>query len=336
MCLVSIIAPVYNVEGYLQRSIDSIRNQSFIDWELILVNDGSTDGSLTICELNRKRDSRIKIINQKNSGSGVARNSGLKKANGKYICFLDPDDYLDSNAILENVKLMEKSSVDLIVNGYREIEKNIEGHVIIKEKRLDMNGEFNFNEFRYRFNEFEKISPRPIWNKMYKKTFLERNRIEFPHQRIGQDAVFNCQVYGALTNILINDNIYYNYDRTREGSAVKTYNDKRFLFDINIVKSYKMLFLNWNLSNFYEQSLNRKYLDAVMNEIRNINLNDSSLNLIERDKRLHNIINSPEIANSIKNTPYSEMKNVKTKSILFLLKTKRIRLLNLLFRKLEK
>src|SRR5699024_2208596 len=118
---VTIIMPVYNVELYLKRSIESIINQSFFNWELIIVNDGSTDNSPKIIDMYKKMDNRINIIQQKNQGAGVARQKALEKAQGKYICFVDPDDYLEETALSSNYKIAEKHATDIIVNGYAEI-----------------------------------------------------------------------------------------------------------------------------------------------------------------------------------------------------------------------
>nr|MCR4662874.1 glycosyltransferase [Endomicrobiaceae bacterium] len=94
---VSVIVPVYNVEQYLRQCLDSIINQTFKDFECICVNDGSTDNSLTILQEYSKKDNRIKIINQKNSGSSVSRNNGIKQALGQYVSFVDADDWITDN-----------------------------------------------------------------------------------------------------------------------------------------------------------------------------------------------------------------------------------------------
>ncbi|WP_196793338.1 glycosyltransferase family A protein [Aerococcus sp. Group 1] len=102
--------PVYNVENYLKRSINSILNQDFQDWELIIVNDGSKDNSREICEEFANRDNRIKLINQKNQGSGVAREKALENAKGDYIVFIDPDDFTADNSLTE---------INAIIDNYK-------------------------------------------------------------------------------------------------------------------------------------------------------------------------------------------------------------------------
>ena len=113
MIKVSVIIPVYNVERYLEECLDSVVNQTLEDIEIICINDGSTDNSLDILDTYAKKDSRIKIINQENRGLSASRNNGLKISTGKYICFLDSDDYLELNALMEAYAISERYSLDM-------------------------------------------------------------------------------------------------------------------------------------------------------------------------------------------------------------------------------
>lgn len=336
MNLVSIIVPVYNVENFLQRSIDSIINQTYSNWELILINDGSTDFSLEICKKNQEKDSRIKVFTQKNQGVASARNKGLDYCKGEFVSFVDPDDYLDSNCLMENVKIMREYTPDLIVNGYREISANRSNKVITTEKKPSLIGLLGMREFREKFEEFEKISPRPIWNKMYNINLIKKYKIKFPDQRVGEDAIFNNEIYRILNSVLVNDKIYYNYDRTREGSLVKTYNEDRFYYDFNVVKSYKKVFSYWNVNKSLEMSLTDRYIDCLMNEVVNINLPDSPYSIKERNQRLKDLISIPEIKESIENVKIYEVINVRRQIFIALLKIKQINIINFIFRKIRK
>lgn len=120
--LVSVIVPVYNAEHFIEKCIHSILNQSYKNIELILVNDGSTDNSVKICDSFAKIDNRIKLIHQANSGPSVARNNGIYNAKGKYIQFIDADDYIEENMIETLVNEMEKG-LDIVICGYKRIFK---------------------------------------------------------------------------------------------------------------------------------------------------------------------------------------------------------------------
>ena len=119
---VSIVVPVYNAEKYLPKCIDSILNQTFKNFELILVNDGSKDNSLIICEDYKVSDRRIKVINKKNEGVSIARNIGINSAKGKYIMFIDSDDWIESNMVEKMYDAIQNS--DIAICGSKTVEKN--------------------------------------------------------------------------------------------------------------------------------------------------------------------------------------------------------------------
>ena len=111
--MISVIVPVYNVEEYLEECLESIKNQTYTNIEVILVNDGSTDGSREICERFCQKDSRFKLINQENQGQSVARNRGFKESIGQYIMFVDSDDVINTN-VLEVLLPYMKTEVDIV------------------------------------------------------------------------------------------------------------------------------------------------------------------------------------------------------------------------------
>ena len=119
--LVSVVVPVYNVEKYLNRCLDSIVSQTYKNIEIILVDDGSTDMSSSMCDEWRRRDNRIKVVHKKNAGLGEARNSGIENATGKYICFVDSDDYIELRTISTCVALAEEKELDLVSYGFNKV-----------------------------------------------------------------------------------------------------------------------------------------------------------------------------------------------------------------------
>ena len=119
--LISVVLPIYNVEKYLKRCLESVVNQTYKNLEIILVNDGSTDSCLQICEEYAKCDNRIKLINKKNSGLGMARNTGIDNANGEYICFFDSDDYIKLDTIEKLYRKIEKEMPEIICFGFNRV-----------------------------------------------------------------------------------------------------------------------------------------------------------------------------------------------------------------------
>ena len=122
--LVSIIVPVYNVELYLDRCLDSLVKQTYSNIEIILVDDGSTDTSSNKCEEWQKTDSRIKVIHKKNEGLGLARNTGINKATGSYICFVDSDDFIDCTTVEKSLRMAQSDGAEIVVYGYTRIDKH--------------------------------------------------------------------------------------------------------------------------------------------------------------------------------------------------------------------
>lgn len=130
--LISVVLPIYNVEHYLNTSIESVVNQSYRNLEIILVDDGSTDSSPEICENWKNKDSRIKVIHKQNAGLGYARNTGIENATGEYICFFDSDDFIDADTIKISFETANKYNADIVLFGYRSVDSKgnvIEEHI---------------------------------------------------------------------------------------------------------------------------------------------------------------------------------------------------------------
>lgn len=198
MIKVSIIIPVYNVEKYLEECLNSLFNQTLKEIEVVCVNDGSTDNSLEILHQFQKSHNNMQVITQENSGPGKARNLGISLANGEYFIFVDPDDYLASDDVVEtlyktakgnNVEVCGGSSLS-IKDGTvsREAYGFNRGRSIVKEDGL-----VNFSDYQY-----------PLYHQRYiiKKSLLVDHNIFYPEYRIGEDVLF-------MTNVLLDAGILY-------------------------------------------------------------------------------------------------------------------------------
>lgn len=183
--LISIIIPTYNSEKYIARTIDSIMNQSYQNIEIIIVDDGSQDGTKSIVEKYNLGDNKIRYFYQKNSGAPVARNYGFSKARGKYIIFFDSDDEMLPNGIMKLYEKALESDYDLIMGNFFH---NLNGKRIRHEQNdIVLNSFLKKNS--YGNGDFKVIyyaAPVP-GNKMYKKSFLVNNKLKFKTIKIGQD-----------------------------------------------------------------------------------------------------------------------------------------------------
>lgn len=215
MVKVSIISPVYNVEKYIPRFLESVKDQVLNDYELILVDDGSKDNSLEVCRQLTKQDDNIHIIHQENQGSGAARNTGLKRAKGKYVYFCDPDDYLDKKLLSDNVSLAEKNNSDVIIFGY--IAETVDGQIL--KKVVPEGGEYtSLQETKKIFPVwFEKQLIYYVWNKLYLRDSIKD--LKFETACTGQDFRFNIKYFHTARRIFCNDEAYYHYLSNRPNSA---------------------------------------------------------------------------------------------------------------------
>lgn len=208
----SIVMPVYNSEKFLSKSIESILCQTFTDWELILVNDGSRDRSLLICYEYAQKDNRIKVIDKENSGAGPTRNRGMDLALGEYIAFPDSDDWMSNNAYEIAVSCMDKENVDLVVFGMRTYVYDDEKAVIKEVVEDDIQPVIlkGREECRHHWtNLIQNIDLGSPCNKLYRMSIIRENGLCFPDLRRMQDVVFNIHYYNKISSIqVINENLF--------------------------------------------------------------------------------------------------------------------------------
>lgn len=218
--LVSVIVPVYNAEKYLKKCIQSIVNQSLNNIEIIIIDDGSIDNSKDIIKSFEEKDIRIKVLYQENSGVSSARNNGINNATGKYIGFVDSDDYIDLEMYESMYSKAEEFDADIVVCNVRDVfedKENIslkleEGLINIKDIKPK-----NFLKDKY----FSLGSA--VWHKIFKKSFIVENNIKFINysEVSSEDTIFNLQAMLKAKNIYCIDKPFYNYI-IRENSLTKS------------------------------------------------------------------------------------------------------------------
>lgn len=212
---ISVIIPVYNTETYLEECLDSIISQKFEDWECLLIDDGSTDRSSSLCNLYASQDSRFKVFHIVNSGVSAARNLGIAHASGTYITFIDSDDTVDKNYLSELYEAMRQVEAELIVCGMKlvrpsgtEINTANQGMVTIGDEDSD-----HFVELNRKFLLYGPVA------KLYHLDIIKSNKIKFPSGlQYGEDLIFNFEYLKYVTNIFVIDAPGYNYRILSEGS----------------------------------------------------------------------------------------------------------------------
>lgn len=300
---VSVIIPVYNVENYLRKCLNSLVNQTLKDIEIIVVNDGTLDNSQEIIdEYVKKYPKKVVSIIQENGGQGAARNTGLLHAKGEYIGYVDSDDYVEENMYEELYKKAKEEDSDIVICGNNVVKENYE--LFSKE---DVDKEFLLGKMA-------------VWNKIYKKNIIVDNKIQFRSKVWYEDLDFTMKVYFSSKKISYVDKPLYNY-LLREGSTMNNNNIKRNLelieaFDslidyckdkkiYNKVKDeieflciYHMYIfaitrvLNTNNNYKAKIAIINKFRDYINSNFPNFKQNKYLYLLPKRRKLIYNLINS--------------------------------------------
>lgn len=245
--ILSIIVPVYNAEKYLSGCIESIIAQDFADWELILVNDGSTDASGEICNEFADKDARIRVIHSKNGGPSIARNLGLSSAKGDFITFIDADDHIRSTYLS---KFSYKLGCDFEIQGL------LMNYISFPEKNIALSfAETAIKPIKHVYEEAEHtLLSRGPYCKLFKRDIIEKNKVEFPIGiSFGEDAIFvkrylsYCNGYGRT--IAASDYIYNHFPNS--GSLTSKRHSGKLIYEAALMdyNLFCVLEQNWGEMN---------------------------------------------------------------------------------------
>ena len=250
--LISVIMPVYKVEQYLSESIESVLNQDYTNLELILIDDGSPDRCGAICDAYAGKDSRVRVIHQKNGGAAAAKNAGLRIASGTWLSFVDSDDYLEPGAYSHMLKLLKAHQADAVQCSFRDVYRNGE------EPHIQQPCVLNEHQYLVRFPK--DWSCPLLWNKLFRRSLFDGIFFEEGHKI--DDEYFTYQGFLEPCKVVLDDKIIYNY-RKRASSVMGSPEtaEQRILDGIDfIVKRRKKVTERWpELRRQFDES----YMDAV-------------------------------------------------------------------------
>ncbi len=224
--LISVIVPIYNVEDYLVKSVDSILNQTYENLEIILVDDGSTDMSGAMCDSFKEQDERIKVIHKKNGGLSDARNAGLDIATGDYIGYVDSDDWIEPDMFELMVTNCEKYGSDVAACRYSKVYKDF----TVNESTdliLHMTREEALET--YICENLERPIYNSVWSKLFKRDLVKDYR--FPVGKKSEDIMYTTKAFCNMNSCVYIDKALYNYVCDREGSIMAVKNGKHMLED---------------------------------------------------------------------------------------------------------
>ena len=311
--LISVIVPIYNVEKYINQCIDSIINQTYKNLEIILVDDGSPDNCGRICDEYAKKDSRIKVVHKENGGVCSARNIGMEKSTGKWIAFIDSDDWIENKYFEIILNEAKKEDVDIVICGYNKIWKN-------KVEKINASGEnINYNSREYLI---KSLNPQTCFGfcpmRLIKKESIGDIRFN-QNIVVGEDALFNIQISKNINKAVLLKQALYNY-RNNSNSVVKRYDTNyadKYLDSMKLNRAYIF-------ENYIEKDVIQNYYNFVAFHVMLIAVNycyhpDNK----EKNKRklLKEICNISELKEGIEKSNYDNI-SLTRKITLFTLKHK--------------
>lgn len=298
---VSIIMPVYKVEDYVGKAIESIQAQTLTEWELFAVDDGSPDNSGAICDEYAKNDARIKVIHQENSGAPAARNNAIDKAVGEYMYFMDSDDWAEPTMLYDMYKIARENDRQLVVAGfyidtyYSDEEKftqeQVFGSAVFKTQK-----EFRENAHKL----FDKNLLYTPWNKLFSTQYLRENNIYFPNT-FWDDFPFNLSVLKDVERVAVTDKKYYHFIRKRAESETARYRSD--MYDKREEENGWMneLYAYWGIMNSeIDEFISRRYIERIIGCVENVTNKNCTLSISEKKAQIKSMICSENSQRAVK------------------------------------
>ena len=304
---ISVILPVYNVEQYIAKSIHSVLNQSYIDFELIVVIDGSKDNSEVIAREFEKTDLRVKVYTKPNGGLSDARNYGLNMATGEFIYFLDSDDWIEPNLLEDNIKILEDKNLDFIVFGFYQDNVDSNEQLIENIPHIPENNEWINSEPIY-FTPYMLNILGYAWNKIYRKGYLDKHQIKFTiGVSLVEDILFNAKVYQYADRIVFNRQAYVHYIQRPVTTLTKQFHEQSFEW-VKLKHEGLQEFLNaWSFDN-KQEILASNLIGGLRYCVLNLFHYKNQFNFNQKIKYIENMLNDEDLIS------YTQFYNPKTKN----------------------
>lgn len=309
--LISIIVPVYNSELYINRCLDSLLKQTYKNIEIIIVDDGSKDNSLQLIKGYANKDSRIKVYTQSNQGPSVARNTGLDNATGKYIMFVDADDFIDKNMVTNMVEGIKDDKNTLVLCDNSEIWANE-----IEERKL-FDTDKNYIKKVDVIKAIASGKAGLVCGKLFNKNIIKEHNIKFDKEiKMCEDQIFFLNISRYCDDFIYIPKSLYFYDRRNENSITIKYKEKVIdnqIYVINIIK--EILKTSDIESDDINYIINNRYIDAIDYCVSNEILDTNIYNIREKISNIRNIIQNTNIKKEVeKSSPLNRRENIIIKS----------------------
>lgn len=295
---ISIIMPVYNVEKYVGKTIQCMLDQTFKDFEFLIVDDGTKDNSGVICDEYAKKDPRITVIHKENGGAPSARNVAIDMAKGKYMYFVDSDDWAEPTMLEDMYNLAEKYQSQYVITGFYIDTYFPDGSCNTQEIHLDDKVYSSKEEFRADICRLmDKNLVYTPWNKLFLSSYILENNLRFD-KVLWDDFPFNVKYFRDVERVVMSSKMYYHFIRARSDSETSKYNKNMFekrLWEHNLLKE---LFTYWNMMDNDEvvEFLSRRHIERIIGCIENVYNKNSTKTAKEKRQEIKAILDEPNTA----------------------------------------
>lgn len=280
---VSIIVPVYNSKKYLHYCLNSLVKQTFNSIEIILVDDGSTDGSYDICLAYKSKYSNIKVFKTKHHGVSFARNLGINKSEGNYICFVDSDDWLPNNAIELLYNNIINNNSDICWGSIKTIWPHINNTVKTKDSFYSLNDKKDVLNIIYNMHESS-------CSRVYKKEIINKHLIRFDENiKNGEDSVFIHNYLSKINKISTISDVVYFYNKLEKNTSVSRYHDDLYKWRVIELKARLEAYKKWANNDIEYNSISNNRINYFINEIINY-YNDEDVNVKDIQNKINYFI----------------------------------------------
>ncbi len=298
---ITAIMPVYNVENYIGRCIESLQKQTLTEWELIAVDDGSPDNSGAICDAYALLDKRITVIHKENGGAPSARNAAIPKARGEYLYFVDGDDWAEPTMFEDMYKAAKEHNAQLVVSGFYIDTYYSDTEYYTQKQTLPskvFSGQQDFRQYAYKM--FDKNLLYAPWNKIVSKEYMTEQNITFK-DTFWDDLPFNLDVVRDVERVVLLGNEYYHFIRARADSETAKYRNNMYEKREDEHKWMLELYEYWNIDNEESREmLYRRYIERVVGCIENVTNSACTLTTKEKKEQIKNMITSENVRVALK------------------------------------
>lgn len=298
---ISIIMPVYKVEEYVGKAIESILAQTFDDWEFLIVDDGTPDKSGEICDEYAKKDSRITVFHTENGGAPAARNYAIERAKGKYFYFMDSDDWAEPEMLEDMYNLAERDNAQLVVAGffidtyYTDTEYRTD-NLLVEAAVYKNSDEFRQNAHRL----FDKNLLYTPWNKLYRTEYILENNIRYS-KTLWDDFPFNLDVIRKIERVTVTDKQYYHFIRKRAESETAAYRPNMYEKREEEHGWMEELYKGWGVeSEDSQEFLARRYIERFIGCVENLTNPKCTLKTKEKRAEIKKMLKNERVKWALK------------------------------------